>query len=350
MPRARKDAIPATGPVPLRHALREAVALGAKFRMSGAAICIEGITALPQRLREALQAHQNYLWDLIDNGADREPVELLDNLSVEAVLVETRYEARQAVRQLIADLAKHGAPIGLDIETSPRPEYAQPRPCARFNANGCISDAQPPRKAYQDPAGTDPHRSDIALAQLYAGGKQCFVFRANALVMLLLSHWLRRQHLVAHNLGFEISFLVRCGYQGRAGRRRVRSRLDCTEQAAGLVIGIGHGGENRGLANAALALLGITVPKEHQLSDWNAAELSAGQIAYAAIDAIVARRLWRRLIPDLDTNDFWGAYRLQRNAISAVADMQSRGLKLNHAEHARQIDTWSRDLAKARHR
>jgi hypothetical protein len=155
--------------MPLRHALREAVALGAKFRMSGAAVSIEGITALPQRLCEALRAHQHYLWDLIDNGTDREPIELLDNLGVEPVLAETRYQARQAVRQIITDLAEHGPPIGLDIETSPRPEYAQPRPCAKFNANGCISDAQPPRKAYQDPAGTDPHRSDIALAQLYAG-------------------------------------------------------------------------------------------------------------------------------------------------------------------------------------
>jgi DNA polymerase-1 len=336
--------------MPLRHALREAVALGAKFRMSGAAVSIEGITALPQRLCEALRAHQHYLWDLIDNGTDREPIELLDNLGVEPVLAETRYQARQAVRQIITDLAEHGPPIGLDIETSPRPEYAQPRPCAKFNANGCISDAQPPRKAYQDPAGTDPHRSDIALAQLYAGGKQCFVFRSNALWMLLLSHWLRRQHLVAHNLGFELSFLAQCGYQGPVGWRRVRSRLDCTEQAAGLVIGIGHGGENRGLANAALALLGITVPKEHQLSDWGAAELSGGQIAYAAIDAILAYRLWQRLIREFSANDLWGAYRLQRNAIPAVVDMQARGLKLDREEHARQIELWSRDLAKARHR
>src|SRR4029077_19882905 len=152
MPSARKDAIPETGPIPLRHALREAVALGAKFRMSGAAVIIDGIATLPQRLREALQAHQHYLWDLIDNGTDREPVELLDNLGIEAVLVETVYEARQAVRQLIADLAKHGSPIGLDIETAPRPEYPQPRPCTKFNANGCISDAHPPKR----PTKTQP--------------------------------------------------------------------------------------------------------------------------------------------------------------------------------------------------
>src|SRR4029077_6948065 len=177
-------------------------------------------------LREALHAHQHYLWDLIDNGIDGEPVELLERLGVGSVLVETRYEAREAVRQIIAYLAEHGQPIGLDIETAPRPGYAQPRPCARFNASGVISDAQPPRKAYQDPAGTDPHRSDIALAQLYAGGKQCFVFRSNALWMLLLSHWLSRQHLVAHNLGFELGFITQCGYRTPASRH-VRRRLDC---------------------------------------------------------------------------------------------------------------------------
>jgi DNA polymerase I-like protein with 3'-5' exonuclease and polymerase domains len=248
---------------------------------------------------------------------------------------------------LIADLRKHGGPLGFDIETSPRPQYAKPRPYARFNKDGCISDRQPGRKDFDDPAGTDPYRADIMCAQLYGNGRQCYMFRGAALDLLLRSHWLRRQWVCAHNLGFEVSFLRGLEYCLPEGRR-VRGRQDCTQQAAGLCIGVGHGGEMRSLENTVAVLFGVTVPKEYQLSDWRAVKLSPGQLAYGCADAVLARRIWDRVGPSLAADGLDKAYALQRAAIAPVVDMEQRGLKLDPEEHARQIDTWSRDLAASR--
>jgi DNA polymerase-1 len=184
-------------------------------------------------------------------------------------------------------------------------------------------------------------------AQLFAGGEHCFIFRGPALELLLHSHWLRRQWLCAHNLGFEISFLMHIGYRQPEGRR-IPGRQDCTQQASGLVIGVGHGGEMRSLENAAAALLGASVPKDYQLSDWRAAKLSPGQLAYAGADAVLTRKVWDRVSPSLDADTLEDAYELQRSAIVPVADMERHGLKLDPAAHAKQIDTWSRELAAAR--
>jgi 3'-5' exonuclease len=185
------------------------------------------------------------------------------------------------------------------------------------------------------------------LAQIFAGGPICFVFRGDALDLLLHSHWLRRQWAVAHNLSFDIGFLMQTEYRLPAGRRW-RGRYECSQQAAGLVTGVGHGGALRGLDKAAEILLGVEVPKEYQLSDWRAAALSAGQIAYAAADPVLSRRVWDRAVPELRTNELIGAYALQRDVIVPVAEMQSRGLKLDKARHDRVIDKWSHELADAR--
>ena len=75
-------------------------------------------------------------------------------------------------------------------------------------------------------------------------------------------------------------------------------RLDCAMQATGLMLGVEFGG-GRALANAAKQLLSVEVPKDLQTSDWAAPKLSAGQVAYAATDAILAWRLWPLLTDQL---------------------------------------------------
>ena len=333
------------------QAIREAAALGCRFRLSGAGISIEGMSALPAPLQHALREHAGLIWSILDDGHDAEPVKLLADLGVKVVLAETRAACRAAVRQLIADLREHGGPLGLDIETSPLPEYAQPRPCALLNKDGSISSRQPSERAYKDPSAVDPHRAHIATVQAYAGGRQAYVFRGESVDSLVRSNWLRRQTTVCHSAGFEIGFLSHINCPPKPPTLKVgrnRGRVDCTEQAVGLCIGVGFGGESRNLENAAASMLGLSVPKYHQLSDWSAHKLSPGQIAYAAIDAIVCRRLWIEASRIIDRDDLWKAYRLQRNAIVPIVDMQRRGLLLDRGEHARQVEAWSRDLANAR--
>jgi DNA polymerase-1 len=77
-------------------------------------------------------------------------------------------------------------------------------------------------------------------------------------------------------------------------------------------------------------------------------QLAPGQIAYAASDAILARRLWPLLKDGLRQEKRWDAYELQRRAVPAVADMELRGIALDRDEHRRQTEAWAHQLAEAR--
>jgi hypothetical protein len=81
-------------------------------------------------------------------------------------------------------------------------------------------------------------------------------------------------------------------------------------------------------------------------SDWNAPQLSEGQLAYASTDAVLAWRLWPILEPELIRTGRQQAYALQRAAIHAVTDMQPRGLGFDRNEHSRQVEIWSKELGK----
>ena len=149
-------------------------------------------------------------------------------------------------------------------------------------------------------------------------------------------------------LHFELGFIRNSTQSYRpAPARRSKFRLDCTMQAAGLMLGVEFGG-GRSLANAAKQFLGVEVPKDLQTSDWAAPKLSAGQIAYAATDAILAWRLWPLLTDQLCQAGRWAPYELQRSAIPAVVSMELRGLGIDLAEHRRQSVAWSAELADAR--
>jgi DNA polymerase I-like protein with 3'-5' exonuclease and polymerase domains len=311
----------------LRKAVREAHRLGAQFRIVGADIEIDG--ELPATVRDRLPPEllRDYLGAVrTDNAATA----FLDLLRVEAVLVTDRTGADAAMQELTGL-----DPIAIDIETAPPDDRPAP---IRINVDGSVA-------AYQtEPSdhGLDPHRAHISTVQLYGGGDRCFVFRGLALDFLINGTWLREQHLVAHNAGFEISFLRRHSTPPQS--IKAMHPVDCTMQAAGLLLGV----YNRSLATASAAMFGIQPPKALQTSCWSASRLTKGQLAYAASDAVLTWRLWRAIRPALEQNDRIAVYELQRAAIPAVADMRLRGLGFDAAEHARQVEAWARELADAR--
>jgi DNA polymerase-1 len=335
----------------LSRLLREATVLGVEFRISGADVRISGADHLPDGLRAGLEAANasGLLFDYLDGdaGAD-EAIALLDQLGVEPVLVETRADARQAVRQIMRDMRRPAVarqPIGLDIETAPLPPYRRDRPPVRLNRDGSLSALQP---VHNDPTGLSPHTAAIATLQLYAGGDCAFVFRNQALDLLLASHWLRRQWFVAHNATFETAFLRHHTRHHRPPPHpRTRGRIECSMQATGLLLGTGVGG-GRSLAAAARAFLGLDVAKDVRPSDWGAARLSPGQLAYAAADAALAHRMWPLLADEMGAMDRTAAYALQRGAMIAVAAMELRGVLLDRPAHAALTHEWSRELAEAR--
>lgn len=332
------------------HAIvREAAALGVTFRLRGAEVVLGDFEGLPTPLAARLAefAETGWLFTYLGGArVDKPAVALGKRLGVTVVVVETVPDLRRAIRQLERDKRQHGRAVGLDIETAPKRRYRVSLP-VELTTDGVAIERQPRSK---DRAGLSPHLSDIQCLQLYAGGEHCFILRAAALAMLLRAHWLRRQHFIVHNAVFETGFIQTAanGYRLPPGRRAT-GRVDCSMQGAGLLLGAERSAlGGRSLANAAKQFLGLDVPKDLQTSDWSALRLSPGQIAYAASDAILARRLWPILKRDLERKGRMQAYELQRRAIPAVADMQLRGVAIDRENHRRQAEQWARDLADAR--
>jgi ribonuclease D len=326
----------------LRRLLREVTALGVEFRISGTDVSITGADHLPADLRAALNVANasGLLLDYLDGDSGAgQPIALLAQLGVTSILVETR----AAVRQIILASCQHPGPIGFDIETAAIPHYQRERPPVRLNRDGSLSVQQP---AHNDPNNLSPHTACIATLQLYAGDDRCFIFRGEALELLLASHWLRSRHLVAHNATFDVAFLRHYAGSKPLAPHRRRGRIECSMQATGLLRGIG----NRSLADAAGAFLGLEVSKDVRPSDWGAARLSRGQIAYAALDAVLVHRLWPLLDEQMAAKGRDGAYTLQRSAVLPVVDMELRGAMLDRNAHAAMVNKWSRELAGARHR
>jgi DNA polymerase-1 len=335
----------------LRNLLAEVTQLGVEFRISGAAVVIEGLERLPVPLRRELERHQQSgrLWDYLGGWSiDAPSVAFADQLGVLVRLVETPADGRAAIRQLIADARRHGGHTAIDIETAPRPEYVQKRTAIRLKLDGGVHAIQPAPTSRKDRTTLDPHRARIAVMQLYAGGDTCFLFRGDALRLVVRSHWLRRQHLIIHNAGFEASFLRQHTPAPVPTPRKSSGRFDCSMQAGGLLLGVDFNGSGRSLATTAEKLLGLAMPKELATSDWSAAALSPGQQAYAAMDSVVTWRLWPRLAEQLRTTGCQAAYALQRGVIPAVVAMESRGLGFDREEHARQSQQWAVELERAR--
>ena len=334
----------------VRQVVREAAALGAQFRLAGKAVAIDEPPDLPLTLRDELLEHgqSGRLRKFLLSGEDPDlkALALANQLGVGRKLVTDRLGARAAVRELITDMKSHGGHLGVDIETAPRPEEGKQQPLLLLNSDGAPSDRKQARP--RDRTGLDPHRAIIGSLQLYAGGRFAYIFRGAALTLVRDSHWFRRQHLVAHNAGFETSFLQHHSRYRRHADRRPRGRLDCTMQAFGLLHGVGFQGEKRSLESAAKILFDLDVPKDLQTSDWGAEILSAGQLAYAASDAILVWRMWPGLERELQDRRRWAAYQLQRGATNAVADMELRGLTLDRGRHAEICRVWSEALADAR--
>ena len=224
----RQPVSPATD---LRNALRQATALGCEFRIVGAGVEITGLCRLPAPLMVLIERHRDsgFLYSYLGgDDLDNEALEFARGLGVEPVLVETREQAIAAVAEMTDRCPPH---IGVDIETAPLPQHAQPRPAIDINADGGLSGIV--RKRHYDNTALDPNTSQIATLQLYAGGPRAFVFRGTALGLMLRSRWLRQQHLVAHNAGFELKIFASPHRSDRGSEVAPRRMLHAGGRSAG---------------------------------------------------------------------------------------------------------------------
>jgi len=328
-----------TAPLPTLLAIARQHAV--TFRIIGARLQVTNPGRLPLDVYAALRARRAELWAHLGGEALHQPsLDLLAKLKVSAVVPQTVEEAHTLLAQIEADserhtpaeLRDHPSMVGLDTETAALPG-ADERPAIKLTLKGLPSRVQP---ALKSDAGLDPHRSRIRLIQLYGGGDVCAVIDTDLVPLAVIAPVLSRHTVLAHNVAFELQHL---GHEGIA-----LPHIECTMQAAGLLLGVRH----RGLDDTTEAYLGVTLPKQLQLSDWGAPELHPGQLAYAALDAIAAFWLWPKLHAELVNKSRLLAYRLQRDVTPVTVRMSARGVLLDRDRHAQQTVKWAEALADAR--
>jgi DNA polymerase I len=305
----------------VRALLKRLVEAGARVRLAGADLEVLGIARLDQQDREQIaELGPEIIAVLSPEDAGRSSI-ILRDLGVRPVLVDDPERAASIVSDL-------GRTVGFDIETTAPEE----RPAIALTRQGRMAANQPPASS----DGLDPLRARMRLAQVYDGRGRAFVFDLHRVPFETLAP-LWEGRLVVHNALFELGFLMVAGIEPH--------RVACTMQMAGLLLGTGKG--CRTLAHAAEQYLGIEdLPKGLQISDWGAKHLSSDQVAYAALDAVLALHLARAMGPEL--GDAEPAYRAQMAALAPTARMRLAGMPFDADLHLAAVKGWEFDLTDAR--
>ena len=166
---------------------------------------------------------------------------------------------------------------------------------------------------------------EIRLAQLHGADSDTTLVIDLAVIGQPAIDWLEtlvrnpQRRLVGHNLLFEATFLI------AAGIRPLCQWWD-TMLACQIIGDL----PSNSLAAASAHYLKRELDKSEQTSDWGNA-LSASQLRYAALDAVIVLPLGRELHRQLVTTRQVEVHRLDCAAISACADGQVRGLAVDVA-------------------
>lgn len=224
------------------------------------------------------------------------------------------------VRSSLKSLLNVSSVFGLDIETYALPEFRE--------------DKQ---------GGLEPRKSAIRTVQVYDGATTVYVFdllKIDGLSSLGDELWQRP--FISHNALFEMKHLLHKG--------AFPKRLGCTLLADRVLIGNRRDlREDLGLSNSAglkhltKDFLGIDISKEQQTSDWSQEKLTAEQIEYAALDAVLTIKLFeiqKKQIVEMKLNR---SYQILRDAQFAVAKMELCGIGFDVEKHRHLIESWHRE-------
>jgi len=160
-----------------------------------------------------------------------------------------------------------------------------------------------------------------------------------ARALVVLADFLRGRRVVAHNARFEASWLHEAEIDlvlddtallfsaVRGSRRPKGDKYD------------GGGGGRISLADLAAMVLGETIDKTEQASDWTAAELTQSQLAYALNDAVVTHRIWEALRAELHRKslergvDIAAGYEDMRLSAAMARAMERTGIGFDVVAH-----------------
>ena len=95
---------------------------------------------------------------------------------------------------------------------------------------------------------------------------------------------------------------------------------------ASQILAAGEMERRHSLADVSYDFLGEELDKSQQLSDWNAAELSASQIEYAARDAAIVLRVREKMIERLKSDALIDVAKLEFDCVVPIAELELAGI------------------------
>ena len=289
-------------------------------------LLLESLSTPPPALVDAMRRYKPEIIALLRSGKEGPSTStgLSRLLGVEVVPVGDEATVEREIATLLAETAV----IGLDIETAPRREH--------------VTDAE---------AALDPLKAEVRLLQIATEAKALVIdLRKVPLSSPALSPiW--RGALVGHNLSFDIKMLMANGVD-LSGAEIVDTILLSGLFLRGEPDNRREGTRGPSLAIAVKEALGITLPKEMQQSDWGRDELTDEHIAYAALDAVMARRLWTHFQSELENqrsapDGVTLSTRLNK-AVVPIARMELAGVMLDTEALARLDASWRFETARLR--
>ena len=233
--------------------------------------------------------------------------EVLKQFQVQTIYACDSLVLEEAVSKLLAGKTT----LAVDIET-----YAAPK-VTTMELN----------KTQQKKCGLDPNLSEIRTVQFYDGGPTAYVFDVKALGGLEALQPLFNKALVAHNAAFELKHLLHKGV--------TPYRVGCTMLQANILLG-----DLWSLKDLSKELLGIDISKEQQTSDWSAEILTQEQIEYAALDAVLTKKIFEIQHQKLEGKNLLRPYALMRDAQIAIAKLELTGVFFDVEGHKQMIAHW----------
>jgi DNA polymerase-1 len=179
--------------------------------------------------------------------------------------------------------------------------------------------------------GLDPASCEVRLAQICNDDVWAVVdfWALPGKAFSAYAEWFEDATWVAFNAGFEWQWFE----HEDAPHVRV---IDVAHARRALM-----GGDQMGLAQMLKTDLGHAMPKDQQVSNWGAPELSEAQLQYAADDALWTWKLWQHWQAKLDEKpSARAAQAMLDDLVPVVHEMKQTGLLLDRERHRKLVAHW----------
>jgi DNA polymerase-1 len=171
--------------------------------------------------------------------------------------------------------------------------------------------------------GRNPREDRLCLLSVAPEGTD-HVYLINCRTVSPVPLWkvLKNKTVVGHNLAFDLPFLATRGFREAGGYADTLLMSQVLEAAKPQ---IGEARIRHDLASLAKRRLDLDVAKDLQKSNWSG-PLTVEQLAYAALDAALVRRLYPGLLRDLELADLVRTIDLEHRCLPAIVRLASAGV------------------------